>query len=628
MAASGVVIVEAGRLGSPGLLAIADVTGGIVIRLSDGAGAYGRGTMLQVTGRLAAPYGQLEIRSARDQVRVLAAGIQPAPMTVPTTGLAEAMEGRLATTTVRLASKPRTTAGGDVTIVLERDGAGAVKVSADASSGVTARSLGVGASYRVVGFVDQRATRSGALDGYRLWIRDSADLVLVGSAASPNPSPSLTRPSATPAVTATVSIARALRMIDRTLAIDAVVTTPSALLDATGRRIVVQDQSGAIELLVPTSTSAPPVGTRIHAEGLIGVAYGAPRLRADRLDVSGHGSLPQPIALRAIPGPAHEWRLVQVIGRVTSIHKLGERWRAELLVGTQLVVIVGQPGAGIPSTTMVEGRTATVTGIARRPSPGASDHRFVITPRFAADVRVTGPTGTGPSHTPAGGGTGDQPAVRTPSPTTGGLGHAAGAEDADLLDLKTRTGTLVRVGGIVTDLQPDGFSLDDGTAIGRVVLRGSALERLALVEPDDALNVIGRVEPLAGALTVVVDDPGGLIQTGDPLAAEPSPTSSEPIPATSPADGSPPAIAAEPGSGSRFAGLGGVPSGGDTAAVGVGTLMGVSALSLAVTLLRRRHGRRRLTGRIAARLATFAGPSGLPGDPSAAERDPSTAHSA
>ncbi len=94
-----------------------------------------------------------------------------------------------------------------------------------------------------------------------------------------------------------------------------------------------------------------------------------------------------------MPGAAHEWRLVTVSGRVLSVNKLGDRWRAEIAVGKDHVVVVGQPGAGIPSTTLVEGRTATVIGIARRPAPTASDHRFAVTPRFPADVRVTGQHG-------------------------------------------------------------------------------------------------------------------------------------------------------------------------------------------------------------------------------------------
>ena len=116
-----------------------------------------------------------------------------------------------------------------------------------------------------------------------------------------------------------------------------------------------------------------------------------------------------------------------------SVNKLGDRWRAEIAVGKDHVVVVGQPGAGIPGTTMVEGRTATVTGIARRPAPTASDHRFAVTPRFPADVRVTGgqqvaapngaaPTGgdaTTPGTSSAGGATATSvPRLRTPTSTT------------------------------------------------------------------------------------------------------------------------------------------------------------------------------------------------------------------
>ncbi len=40
-----------------------------------------------------------------------------------------------------------------------------------------------------------------------------------------------------------------------------------------------------------------------------------------------------------------------------------------------------------------------------------------------------------------------------------------------------------------------------------------------MIEPDDALNAIGRVEALDGGLVVVVDDPGAIILAGDPVAA-------------------------------------------------------------------------------------------------------------
>ena len=319
---------------------------------------------------------------------------------------ASASRSRVAwsTTTGRLVAKPKKATGGDLSFVLERDGASSVKVMADVSSRI--ETLQLGATYRVTGVVGQRATRSGALDGYRIWVRDPADLVVVaGAAASPSASPGPGSPSPGTGAIATVSIARALKITDRAVAIDATVTAPATLLDASGRRIVVQDASAAVELLLPTGSAAPPVGTRIHAEGRIGVAYGAPRLRVDRFAVSGTGSVPAPLVLHGMPGAAHEWRLVTVSGRVLSVNKLGDRWRAEIAVGNDHVVVVGQPGAGIPSTTMVEGRTATVTGIARRPAPTASDHRFAVTPRFPADVRVTGGQQVaGPNGATTGGG--------------------------------------------------------------------------------------------------------------------------------------------------------------------------------------------------------------------------------
>ena len=190
-----------------------------------------------------------------------------------------------------------------------------------------------------------------------------------------------------------------------------------------------------------------------------------------------------------------------------SVNKLGDRWRAEIAVGKDHVVVVGQPGAGIPSTTLVEGRTATVTGIARRPAPTASDHRFAVTPRFPADVARDRPAGrrTERRHDRRWSAATPRRLVRWRRDRDR---LAPAAPDADLVDLAPFAGRLVRVGGLVVDLRPDGFTLDDGTAIGRIVLRGAALELLPLIEPDDALNAIGRVEALDGGLVVVVDDPG------------------------------------------------------------------------------------------------------------------------
>jgi hypothetical protein len=618
---TGVVVAEAGRLGSPTLLAIVDPTGGVVVHLPASAATYARGALLEVSGDLAAPYGQLEVRPARSDIRNLGTGALPTPQPIGSGGLDESTEGRLVTAKGRLTGKPTRSVTGVLSMVLERDGAAPLKVMAAPSSRITTASLKVGSIFRVVGFVGQRATRSGALDGYRIWARDPSDLVITAGPSgtpSPTPAPGSPRPSAGSESPATVSIGKALKITDRPVAIDAIVTAPATLLDSTGRRIVVQDGSGAVEVLLPADTAAPPVGARVHAIGRMGVAYDAPRLRADQLAIAGSGPMPPALVLHGQPGVAHEWRLVTVTGRIDTIHKLGDRWRAELIVGAQKVVVVGEAGAGIPSSALVGGRTATVIGIARRPFPSATDRRFAVTPRFPADVRVDGqPVASGND----GGGASGQGA-RSGGPAGSAGPPGAAPANADLVDLDGLVGSTVRVGGLVVDLRADGFTLDDGTATGRVVLRGSAMDVLPLIEPDDALEATGRVEASPDGAVVVVDDPAGIVQASDPAAADPS-SSLAVDPAVGGATASSPAPAA-----GRLAGLGSGPFPFDAGAAGLGTLLAISAASLAITVLRREQIRRRTAARIAGRLATFAGPSAAPPEPRSAERASSTIHSA
>ena len=77
---------------------------------------------------------------------------------------------------------------------------------------------------------------------------------------------------------------------------------------------MVQDQSAAIEVLLPTGVSAPPIATRLHVEGTVKRAYGAPRLQATKVTLRGSGAAPAPLVLRTEPGEVHEWRLVRING--------------------------------------------------------------------------------------------------------------------------------------------------------------------------------------------------------------------------------------------------------------------------------------------------------------------------
>ncbi|HSL76053.1 MAG TPA: OB-fold nucleic acid binding domain-containing protein, partial [Candidatus Limnocylindrales bacterium] len=424
-------------------------------------------------------------------------------------------------------------------------------------------------------------------------------------AAAPTATPSAVSPRASgrPAPSV-VPIATALRTSDRDVAIEAVVTAGAGLLDSSGRRIVVQDASGAIEILLPKDAAAPTVGARVRVIGRVGTAYGAPRLRGGSIQRKGSGSIPAPLRIQGPATASHAWRLITVTGRVDSVRKLGERWRAELAVGAATLVVVGQPGAKIPNTTLIEGRIAEVVGIVRPAYPTASDKRPSILPRSTADVHVTGGAVTA-SRAPA-----TSVSKGAVSPSTMVAGAAVPAVDADLVDLATLVGSTVRVGGLVLDLSTDGFTLDDGTATGRIVLAGAAADLLGLVEPGDAINAIGRVGELTDAgRSVVVDDPADLVLAsalGD--LSEPGPASPTPADvAETPADARIAAFAdptgAVPGAGAGIAGL-----------------LAIGAASLAVTIIRRRHGRRLLAARVATRLARLHRmPGATHGDRTAAQ---------
>ena len=622
----GIVSAEPGRLGSPALLAIADTSGGIVVKLPDGARAPARGAMLEIRGKLADPYGQLEIRPAADAISGgLGSGALPAAIGLGSRGPDEATEGKLVVLTGTVVEKPTKAASGDIALWVETTAGIRVRVMADASSRIMSTTVSKGATYRLTGVAGQRASRKGALDGYRVWLRDSGDLdLLAGPPASPSSPPSSSsspkptagtspRPSTSmPADGKAISVATALRTTDRDVVIESVVTAPSSLLDATGRRIVVQDGTGAIEVLLPKDVPAPGVGTRIRLTGRVGVAYGAPRLRAEAMERLGSGKIPAPLRVRGPVGAAHTWRLVAVSGRIDDVRKLGDRWRAEIVVGAAHLVVVGQPGARIPVETVAEGRSIELTGIVRPAYPSATDRRPTILPRSRGDVSVGGgPTDGGPtSGASIAGATSGGDAGGAPSSI--GTGTASGTPaghtvtDADLADLASILGETVRVGGLVLDVRPDGFTLDDGTAHAPVVLRDEAADWIPLVEPEDAINVIGRVERLDdGALAVTVTDPAAIALGSDPTAlgvglAAPS--------AASPADKEMVGVA-----GPRSAGfgddLGALPGAG----AGLASLVGISLLSLGVTLLRRRQARRLLTARVAARLSSIGGTEALDG---------------
>jgi hypothetical protein len=602
-----VVTAEAGRLGTPALLSIQDAEAGIVIRLTDGS-RPARGTWLEVTGVLADPYGQLEVRSL-SSLRVIGTAALPASSAVDGFTLGEPVESRLVTLDGAVKVKPAKSTSGDFTFDVAT-ARGVVRVAGDGSAGIVPTSISVGDRLRLTGVVGQHASRKGALDGYRVWLRDPADIIrATGPGASGSPSPTAGGSPGPSGSTAApiISIADAIRARSGSVKVEGTVVADATLLDASGRRIVIEDRTAAIEVVLPASSSGPRVGARIRVTGEIGRAYGAPRIRATLATAITGGSPIAPIELRVAPGSAHEWRLVRVKGSIVDVRKIGDRWRAEIVVGGQRIPVTGLAGARIPVTAVIEGRTATIVGIVRRPYPSATDRRFAIVPRSRADIAL----GTAGSASSA-------PSVGTGASTSGGAssGTSAGQSssgstdsspatplDLDIAEIGDHVGVLVRVGGLVGGLQADGFELDDGTAVGRIVLRGAAVDQRSLIGTGDALNAIGIVEAgsdsAAGAHLVAVTDPAGIIRVGDPSADAPSTAPSEPAALPTGL-----AIGGDPAT-HRASGLldSSLPD------IGIAGVVLAGLASLAVTLLRRHRMRRQLAIRVARRLSTIAAAS-------------------
>ena len=609
---AGVVIAEAGRLGIPPVLSIADGTGGIAVRLPSGVTAPGRGATVLVRGVLADPYGQLELRPSTTGFHVSGQGSLPSSLRLSATGLGEATEGRLAELTGVVSAAPKKGTSGDLTIDLLDPSGASFRVVTDGSSGVIATDLVKGRTYRLTGIVGQRASRKGALDGYRLHLRDRADIVSVASSTGGPGASGAPGSSAGPGASghpAAVPVSTALAAPEGTVVtIEATVSAGAALLDSTGRRIVAQDASGAIEVLVPSGSTAPALGTRLRVTGKTGIAWGAPRLGATALAAIGTGSV-APTTLNRAPAERDEWLLVQISGTVVKVERLGDRWRADVTLadGTK-VAVHGQAGAGIPSTAIVTGRRISVVGIVKRPYPTASDQRFAILPRSGADVSIA----TAGNGEPAPLGTGDE------GPGGAGAAAARGASavtpDTDLAALLEHVGERVRVGGLIVSVAGDGFDLDDGTALARVELRGDMADLLPHLREGEAVAATGVVQLLDGAPVVTVDAAGSLLRVGSlgqalPIGGGPpaaDPTSSPEAGTTS--------LAADSGV------LG--PAAAPTSLLAIALLTLASA---AVTLLRRRLERRRLREAVVGRLATLRGasatrPSPAAGDEIAAER--------
>lgn len=603
----GVVTAEVGTVGVGPMAVIADETGAIFIRLPDDTHPS-RATVLQVVGRVAEPYGQRELRPAAGGVTAVGVADLPDPVSVTAAQIGELVEARLVTIEGTLSGRPQAATANEVSVPLRDTSGGTFTVRITAGAGIDTKQLVVGERLQVSGVVGQRASRSGTLDGYRLWPRGAADIEVVDIPASPSPSPTQSphpssKASPTISAAAVTTIAAAIGApIGRNITVLGVVLVETTLLDASGRRTIIDDGTGAIEVLLPVTAEDPRPGDRLLVSGTVGRAYGAPRIAISAANVLDHPGLPAPIDLAGAPGEAQEGRLVRIHGPVAVLHRLGDRWRAEVTVAAAGVVVSGLAGARIPPTALPVGADVSVVGVVRRPNPAATDRRWSVVPRGPGDVSIIEPAVAGPSATARG--------AFGPAAGTGDASPSTAAEqpvDLDWTMAAAHVGELARTGGLVAALSTDGFTLDDGTGTGTVRLAGDALTALPLITPGDAVGATGRLEAAEGTTILVVDQLGDLVRLGD--LGEPVPL--EPVtPAAEPTAGLAAGLAgSEPGGGNGPSRL--AAGAGDEAAPGIvaglaAATLAATALAVVVGLARRRRAARRLASRIADRLAAVS----------------------
>ncbi|MGA3030085.1 MAG: lamin tail domain-containing protein [Candidatus Limnocylindrales bacterium] len=219
---TGVVTVGAGLVGADDLCAIEDATGGIFVRLPAATVEMAIGQSVDVEGALAAPYGQLEIRGV-DLLVVGTVGLEPEAAHVDLADIGEKNEGSLVT--ISGSDTSVTTDSGRLTITIG-DGISSIRVLADPPTGLSRDDVTRGDTVSATGIVGQRATATGRLDGYRLWLRRGTDLVV-----QEPPDSATGSPSAVPSPLSTASAAHrdlASALGTRGAAVDVVATVIGA----------------------------------------------------------------------------------------------------------------------------------------------------------------------------------------------------------------------------------------------------------------------------------------------------------------------------------------------------------------------------------------------------------------
>jgi hypothetical protein len=453
---------------------------------------------VDLIGALAAPYGQVEIRDL-ETLTVGADAGEPVASNVALSDIGENTEGSLVTIGGAVSSVQ--TDGGRVTITVV-DGTSTVHVLADPPAGVTRSDVVRGDVVVATGIVGQRATATGRLDGYRVWLRRQSDLAVENPIPTTAPT-SEPLPSGAPVYR---DLAAALKTRGAAVDFEAAVTATAGLLDIGGPTVVVDDGTTAVAVVLPDGANAPRVGMRIHVVGKVGRWESGPTVLASSVVALGDLQAVTPREITSQLGATLEWRLVRLCGRIERFVRAGARWRVDMLVGGHEVSVLGEPVAAIDVDKSSVGRLAVVTGIVRRATSDSS--AFQLLPRTSLDFRL-GPAPDGAGMAAAAGSAGGSGDGGLDAGTSQGLV----GDTVPIESLSAYLGQAVTVSGLVTATTDSTATINDGT--GEVRLGGRSIaDVLSMLEPGDAIEVTGVVEQDGEGLLVeaspdsVVDVPG------------------------------------------------------------------------------------------------------------------------
>jgi hypothetical protein len=488
---AGIVTAGPGVLGSDVLIAVQDETAGIFVRLAAASKDLPIGRAVELDGTLASPYGQLEIRNLGALI-IGGDEWEPGAPRMDLAGIGESAEGSLVSVVGTVTSV--TQEDGRITVAVG-DGTNTVHVLADPAVGLAKTEVTRGDAVAAVGIVGQRASATGKLDGYRLWLRRRTDLLTTvpGQTAAPSSAHGTTAPGST--ASATGDLAGALQTRGAAVDVEATVTATAGLLDLSGPTIVVDDGATAVAVILPASATTPPVGTRVHVTGKVGRWETGPTVLASAVVSLGQTQAVSPRTVTSALDASLEWRLIRVCGRVDRYVRAGARWRLDIAVGRDEVSILGEPAAAIDVTKSAVGRLVVATGIVRRSSSDASVLQLL--PRAPDDLRLEPGTSALGVVDPAG----------AAASSVGDGTTVAGTGPVPIAALDSYLSRTVTVAGLVTDTTPAAATISDGT--GSLRLTGeAAAEEIALLEPGDAIEATG----------VVSRDEEGLVMEPDPAS--------------------------------------------------------------------------------------------------------------